>query len=157
MGINLGSHKIITKEIFRINFYRLIKKTQLTKGLRKEVDRLNLLEESGNIYDRLEDLLFTTGINISCYTHTSLGFLTISVILSRYNLFIHLTISEYKKHIIKIRICEGNYSSEFNEKLLNTIVDKLKYLVDSGRFKYIEVSHNTSSEFKIAYGENSYT
>lgn len=156
MGINLGSHKIITKEFFRINFYRLIKRIQLTRGLRKEVDSLNLLEESGNIYDKLEDLLLTTEINISCYTHTSLSFLTITIILVKYNLFIHLTISEYKNHIIKVRICEEN-SSEFNEKLLNTIVDELKYLVDSGRFKYIEVSHNTSSEFKIAYGEDSYT
>lgn len=156
MSVNLGSYKIITREVFRINLYRLIKRTQLIRGLREEVNSLNLLEELGNIYDGLEDLILTTQIIIRCYTHTSLSFFTISITLVKYNLIIHLTISRYKNYIIRIRLGKKNYSSE-DEKFLNIIVDKLKYLVDSGKFKYIEVSHDTSSKFKIAYGEDSYT
>ena len=74
----------------------------------------------------------------------------------KYNLIIHLTISRYKNYIIRIRLGKEDYSSE-DKKFLNIIVDKLKYLVDSGKFKYIEVSHDASSKFKIAYGEDSYT
>lgn len=155
MSIILGNHKIITKEIFRINFCRLIKETQLIRGLREEVDIFNFQEESGNLYDKLKDLLLTTQIIIRCYTHTSWSFLTISITLVKYNLIIHLTLSRYKNYIIKIRLGKKNYSSE-DEKLLNTMVDKLKYLVDSGKFRYIEVSHNTSTKFRIAYGKDSY-
>lgn len=89
MSVNLGSHKIITREVFRINLYELIKRTQLIRGLREEVDIFNFQEESGNLYDRLEDLILTTQIIIRCYTHTSLSFFTISITLVKYNLIIH--------------------------------------------------------------------